>query len=208
MDTKRSKSGNGRWKQGISGNPAGRPTGSRNQSTLFFEELLQGQGEALIQKGIELSMKGDTRALGICWDRLLPSRKDRAIELRLPKVTDAKGVSAALASVVTAVAEGRITPAEAESLARLLETQMRVVEFEALAQRVAELEKAHTRTQPIESSDGSMLEWVAQNYSMQICDSLAIAQQSPEYANGPDTEERPLPQPSRSDEPSESTKQL
>jgi len=117
----------GRWGKGASGNPAGRPSGSRNQSSLFFEELLSGQGEALIQKGIELSLKGDTRALSICWDRLLPPRKERAIELPLPKLTDVKSVSAALASVVTAVAEGRITPGEAESLARILETQMRVV---------------------------------------------------------------------------------
>src|SRR5882672_5940144 len=103
-----------------SGNPAGRPTGSRNQSTVFFQELLNGQGEALIQKGIELSLKGDTRALSICWDRLLPARKERTIELPLPSVTDAKSASVALASVVTAVAEGSITPGEAESLARVL----------------------------------------------------------------------------------------
>ena len=67
---------NGRWRNGTSGNPAGRPTGSRNQSTVFFQELLNCQGEALIQKGIELSLKGDTRALGICWDRLLSSIMD------------------------------------------------------------------------------------------------------------------------------------
>ena len=67
---------NSRWKKGTSGNPAGRPTGSRNQSTVFFQELLSGQGEALIQKGIELSLNGDTRALSICWDRLLPSGRN------------------------------------------------------------------------------------------------------------------------------------
>src|SRR5262249_55639945 len=135
------------------------PIGSRNQSTLFFEELLNGQGEALIQKGIELSLKGDTRALTICWDRLLPARKDRVVELHLPKITDMNTVSAALASVVTAVAEARITPGEAESLARVLETQMRVVEFGSLVERVSELEKAHTRTPTVESSDGSTLDW-------------------------------------------------
>src|SRR4051794_7778555 len=132
MDTKRNKPGTGRWKKGISGNPAGRPIGSRNQSTLLFQELLDGEGAALIRKGIELSMAGDTRALGICWDRLLPARRDRAITLQLPKRLDVQGVSVALASVVSAVAEGRITPGEAESLARLLDAQMRVVEFEAL----------------------------------------------------------------------------
>src|SRR3954463_15311418 len=75
-DDKQKKLTNGRWGKGTSGNPAGRPHGSRNQSILFFQELLNGEGEALIRKGIELSMNGDTRALSICWDRLLPVRRD------------------------------------------------------------------------------------------------------------------------------------
>ena len=54
------KTSTGRWRQGTSGNPAGRPAGSRNKSTVFLEELLSGQSEALIQKGVELSLKGDT----------------------------------------------------------------------------------------------------------------------------------------------------
>jgi hypothetical protein len=190
-NNKQKKQASGRWGKGTSGNPAGRPLGSRNQSTLFFEELLQGQGEALIQKGIELSLEGDTRALGICWDRLLPARKERAVELRLPSVNDAKGISAALASVVTAVADGRITPGEAESLARVLETQMRVVEFEALAQRVGELEKGQARTQIGEPSDGSTLEWISRNYSIEIRDSLAIAEHPAESGTAKD---QPLPQ--------------
>ena len=135
------KRANGRWAKGTSGNPAGRPAGSRNKSTLFLEELLSDQGEALIQKAIALALKGDTRALSICWDRLLPPRKERLVELPLPNITDAKSASAAMTSVVAAVAEGRITPGEAECVARVLETQTRVVELETLEQRVAELEK-------------------------------------------------------------------
>jgi Family of unknown function (DUF5681) len=73
-NTNSKRSPEGRWRKGTSGNPAGRPPGSRNKSTTFFEELLEDQGEALIQKAIELSLKGDTRALSICWDRLLPPR--------------------------------------------------------------------------------------------------------------------------------------
>src|SRR5215510_3817510 len=97
-NNKQKRSANGRWKKGASGNPAGRPLGRRNQATLSFAELLNGEGEARIQKGIELSLKGGTRALSICGDRLLPVRRDRAVELHLPKITDMKTVSAALAS--------------------------------------------------------------------------------------------------------------
>jgi hypothetical protein len=192
-----------RWKKGTSGNPAGRPPGSPNRSTVFFQELLSGQGEALIQKGIELSLKGDTRALSICWDRLLPPRKERAIEL--PGMTDAKSVSAALASVVIAVAEGRITPGEAESLARVLETQVRAVEFEALAQRVVELEKAHNPTpQPPEPVDSATLGWISRNYSNHTPDSERTAEAHPEHeeTRETDAEVQSLPVPGASITPS------
>ena len=162
----RKRSAEGRWKAGISGNPAGRPSGSRNKSTTFFEELLNGQGEGLIQKAIELALHGDTRALSICWDRLLPPRRERTITFALPAGPDANSVGAALAAVVSGAAEGRITPGEAECLARVLETQMRVVEFETLAQRVAKLEQSNSRTpQTDQSANDASLDWVARNYS-------------------------------------------
>ena len=192
------RSAEGRWRKGTSGNPAGRPAGSRNKSTAFFEELLNGQGEALIHKAIELSLQGDTRALSICWDRLLPPRKERTIMFPLPTVSDGKNVSAALASVVTGVAEGRITPGEAECLARVLETQMRIVEFDALAQRVAKLENAHSpTTQSNEPSDGCPLDWVARNYSDPTPDGGEGAPAHPDRGNSSESgvEEQPFPAP-------------
>jgi hypothetical protein len=207
-NSKQKKPANGRWAKGTSGNPAGRPPGSRNMSTTFFQELLSGQGEAIIQKGIELSLQGDTRALSICWDRLLPAQKERAIELPLPSITDVQSVSAALASVVGAVGEGRITPGEAECLAHVLETQMRVVEFEALAQRVAELEKAHSpMTQATEPApDGSTLEWISRNYLNQTTDSGTPAEECPEPTDIQTTEpkEQPPAAPDSSQSQSES----
>jgi hypothetical protein len=192
-NTSPKKSLNGRWRKGKSGNPDGRPVGSRNKSTAFFEKLLDGQGEALIQKAIELSLKGDTRALSICWDRLLPPRKERTIVFSLPAVSEAQNVSAALASVVRGVAEGHITPGEAESLARVLETQKRVVELEALAERVAQLEKAESpTTQSNEPSEESSLAWVTRNYSKSLQDSgeTGVAHQDQERRqNGGSAEE-------------------
>jgi hypothetical protein len=200
----------GRWRKGMSGNPDGRPSGRRNQSAAFLESLLSGQGEALIQKGIELSLQGDTRALRICWDRLLPPRKERSIELTLPAITDAKSVATALAAVVNAVAEGRVTPGEGECLARVLETQMRIVEFEALAQRVSELEKVHLLTPPTpEPSDASTLSWIAHNYSIAPPDSRMTPEEPREYGTGSamEAEGQPLPSPGTSPTTSRPTKE-
>ena len=154
----------GRWPKGNSGNPAGRPPGSRNKSTLFFEELLSDQGEALIQKAIQLSLKGDTVALRLCLERICPPRKDRTLEM--PELTGFHPVSSALPLILTAVGEGRLTPGEAESLARVVESQIRVVEVEELARRVAELERART-SRPDESQEQATVDWITRNYANQ-----------------------------------------
>ena len=54
----------GRFQKGRSGNPNGRPKGSRNVATLACEALLDGQAEALTQKAIQMALAGDPVALG------------------------------------------------------------------------------------------------------------------------------------------------
>ena len=75
---------------GCSGNPAGRPKGARNRSTLALETLLDGQAEALTQKAIELALAGDMAALRLCLDRILPARKDRPVSIEMPTIDTAE----------------------------------------------------------------------------------------------------------------------
>jgi hypothetical protein len=44
------------FKKGKSGNPDGRPQGSRNKATIALEALLDGQAEALMQNAVELAL--------------------------------------------------------------------------------------------------------------------------------------------------------
>jgi hypothetical protein len=53
------------------GNP-GRPRGARNRTTLACLALLEGKGAALTRKAVELALTGDTVALKLCLERLLP----------------------------------------------------------------------------------------------------------------------------------------
>src|ERR1019366_9049807 len=102
---------NGQWARGASGNPAGRPVGSRNQSTVFVEQLLLPHQEALVEKTIELALKGDPFALRLCLERLYPVPKERRIDLPLPEVRNAAEATAALSTILTGVGEGQIPPA-------------------------------------------------------------------------------------------------
>jgi hypothetical protein len=58
------------FKPGQSGNPSGRPHGSRNKATLALEALLDGEGEAITRKAIEKALEGDTAALRLCLERI------------------------------------------------------------------------------------------------------------------------------------------
>jgi hypothetical protein len=71
-----------RFQPGVSGNPAGRPKGAKNKSTLAAEALLDGEAEALTRKAVEMALRGDTVALRLCLERLMPPRRDRPVAVR------------------------------------------------------------------------------------------------------------------------------
>src|SRR5579859_5821986 len=68
---------------GVSGNPKGRPKGSRNKATLIAQALRDSEAKALVRPLVERALKGDRPALRACVDRLLPRRRDRRVEFEL-----------------------------------------------------------------------------------------------------------------------------
>jgi hypothetical protein len=64
----------GQLKKGTSGNPSGRPAGSRNLATLLAEQLLEHEAEPLIRQVVNLAKKGNIHALRLCIEGLIPVR--------------------------------------------------------------------------------------------------------------------------------------
>jgi hypothetical protein len=139
----------GRWPKGTSGNSAGRPPGSRNQTTLALEALLEGQAEQLMQKAMEMALSGETTALRLCLERIFPARRDRLVQLDLPRIETAQQAAAAMSSVVAAVGEGQITPGEGEIIGTLLATQFNLLNSADLEERI---EKFGERIEKLESA--------------------------------------------------------
>ena len=75
-----------RWQKGQSGNPAGRPAGSRNKASIAVENLFLDEQEALTRRCIQLAMKGNMQALKLCIERICPVRRDTPINVKLPRV--------------------------------------------------------------------------------------------------------------------------
>jgi hypothetical protein len=130
-----------RWAKGVSGNIKGKPKGSLNKVTLAIQSLLDGEGEALTRKAIELALDGDMPALKLCLDRICPARKSRPINIDLPSVDTGEGVSQAQAVVVQAVGEGEITPDEGQVLSSILEARRKSIETADHEARLSKLEE-------------------------------------------------------------------
>ncbi|WP_425405852.1 DUF5681 domain-containing protein [Hwanghaeella sp.] len=141
MTVSAAKKQNHRFQPGQSGNPNGRPKGSRNKATIAVETILDGEAEALTRKAIELALGGDGQALRICLDRICPPRKGRTIELNLPDMKDANGVAEAQSAVLQAVGEGTVSPDEGKVIADIIEARRKAIETLDHEKRLAVLER-------------------------------------------------------------------
>lgn len=123
------------------GNP-GRPRGSRNKATQAALALLEGETEVLTRRAVELALEGDTTALRLCLERVCPPQKDAPVTFALPPMTSAADAVQAAGAILSAVAEGDLTPGEGAQVMGLVETFRRTLETSQLEGRLAELEEA------------------------------------------------------------------
>src|SRR4051794_21042458 len=131
-----------RFKPGQSGNPSGRPAGSRHRTSLAIDELLEGEAEKITRKAIAMALDGDTVAIRLCLDRLAPPRKDRPVAFALPKLEEAADAVRATGALVGAVATGDLTPSEAAELSKLVEAFTKAMHTHELEVRISRLEAA------------------------------------------------------------------
>ncbi len=115
------------FQPGQSGNPAGRPRGSRHRVTVLAEKLMSDDAEAIVKAVLDAAQKGDMSAARLVLDRIAPARKGSVVMLDLPAVTDAASAVAALAAITAAAAGGDISLDEAQGLAGLIETARRAI---------------------------------------------------------------------------------
>jgi hypothetical protein len=134
----------GRFARGTSGNPKGRPRGSRNRTSQLCADLLGESAEDIIATVIKRAKKGDAIALRLCVERLVPIRaaRDRAVEVALPAAESAVDLVHAAAVVIDGAASGEMTLSEAHEFMRLLELQRRAIETSELVMRIEALESS------------------------------------------------------------------
>ena len=130
-----------KFKKGQSGNPAGRPQGSRNKVSILLDGMLQEQAEALLQKAINEALSGDSQTLRALIDKLLPNRKDSPVKIRLPKRKDIEGLVKITETILSSVGNGKLTPSEAAALTKIVDAHRSSLEVTELDARLSKLEK-------------------------------------------------------------------
>ena len=140
---RRRKVGRGKpFATGQSGNPDGRPAGARGRKTLAAAILLDGEAEALTRKAVELALSGDPTALRLCFERILPPCRERAVNFVLPPIESAADIAPAMKAVAAALADGIITPGEGEAIARMVDTFVRAIQTSDFERRLKAIEDA------------------------------------------------------------------
>jgi uncharacterized protein DUF5681 len=129
------------FKPGYSGNPAGKPRGCRNKTTIALEQLLHGEAETITRKAIELAKGGDLAAIRLCLDRLLPVRRGRYVSFCVPEIKTARDAAGFAGKLLATTACGELTPSEAAEIGKLVENFTRVLEASEIEQRLALLEQ-------------------------------------------------------------------
>jgi len=95
IDTPRNNVAKTRGRPFKLGNP-GPPKGARHKATIAASSALDGEGEALIRKAVELALARDTVALRLCLERILPPRRERPVCFRLPTLQSPADAAAAM----------------------------------------------------------------------------------------------------------------
>ncbi|GGA69114.1 hypothetical protein GCM10011521_04160 [Arenimonas soli] len=130
----------GKFVPGKSGNPAGRPKGSRNRLSVLRDSLVTAtEAREVVAKLVESAKAGDTQAASILMDRLWPKLKSQAPALAVP-LPDGDLADQA-ETVVREMAAGMIPVADAGQMLAALASVARIKETVDFEKRLDALER-------------------------------------------------------------------
>jgi hypothetical protein len=118
--------------KGQSGNPAGRPVGSRNRFTREMDEALEQRGIPLIDAIVGHAHAANPTAMRLCFQRL--AGKQRPCAFQLPPLDTPNYTIAAVTEVQRALGAGEITSEEAARLVDVIGRIVRVLASTAAAE--------------------------------------------------------------------------
>jgi Family of unknown function (DUF5681) len=117
------RTNSGQWQKGISGNPAGRPRGSPNQSKSLLEVLGPEARELVAHQVFEMALDGHSKAIKMFIERFYPAPKHGPIDVDLPALETSQDLYPAIGEVDQARFGGRISRQQATVVKDLLRAE-------------------------------------------------------------------------------------
>lgn len=128
----------GRWKPGVSGNPAGKPRGITDKRSKLMKRMLDDAND--IYDGLlERAKTGDPTSAGLIFARILPTLRSQSQTVSFdfdPSLPIARQVE----QVLAAVAAGQVAPDVGQTIIASIGTLSTVRANEELEQRIIQLE--------------------------------------------------------------------
>ena len=126
---------------GQSGNPKGKPKGTRNKATMMVLQLMEGAAEEITRTVLDAARNGDLGAAKMVLERLAPPLRERPVHLDLPDTGTPEGCLHAQSAILHAVGAGDLLPSEGAVLAGIVENRRRSIETVELESRITALEE-------------------------------------------------------------------
>jgi DNA-binding NarL/FixJ family response regulator len=132
-----------KYVKGQSGNPAGRPAGSKHKSTELLE-MLRSDAPAIVLKALSMARDGDPEMIKLVLNKLLPNAKDNYID---PIILIQGSLAQQSRQVIDMTADGQILPSDADTLLKGFKTTAELEHFDELKARLERIEKLLEGTQ-------------------------------------------------------------
>lgn len=127
------------WQPGQSGNPRGRPVGSRNKKNVIAEEF-EKDGSAVARVVMDAALEGDMQAANMVLQRLSPPLRARAEKVTFELTPDAP-LHEQANQVLASVAEGAIDPETGKMLIDCIQSVAGIRAVDELEARLIALEE-------------------------------------------------------------------
>jgi hypothetical protein len=112
---------------------------------MLAEKLLEDDRDDIVRAVIAAAKGGDSTAMRLCIERLIPVRKGRPIVFDLPPVKTAADIAGAVGELARAMAAGELTTDEASAAASVIEMHRRAIETTEIELRLQKLEEGLRR---------------------------------------------------------------
>lgn len=129
-----------KFKPGRSGNPKGRPRGTKNKANALRSRIVD-EIPSIVDNLIDAAKGGDMQAARLLIERAIPTLRaeEARVTLDLP---DNAPLSEQGAAILCAVADGRITPSQGAAMVQSLAGLARIIEVSELEERITALERS------------------------------------------------------------------